>query len=166
MSQLADAVFLVVYPELACLWARREFKQLRAFTLRLSLAMFAVAVVLYGTTFFAVPWVIAWLMRAEFADAGLIFRCMGWGIILSAPFVWVYPFLLAAGRTDLNLWAALSSTVIVVLLYLTAIPYAGPVGAALVYALSMPINLALMLWLGRRAGVIFPSSIAPPVSPP
>lgn len=89
-------------------------------------------------------------------EAGTLFRCMGWGIILSAPLVWLYPFLMAAGRTDLNLWAAWSSTVIVVLLYLVAIPHAGAVGAALVLALSATIFNCIALALGRRAGLLFP----------
>lgn len=166
LGQVADAVFLAVYPELATLWTRKAIDRLRAFVRRLTLVTATTAVVLYGTAFFAAPWAIALLMRSEYAGAGRLFRLMGWGMMLWAPLLWVGPLLAAAGRTDVMLRASLESSVIVVGLYLVAVPLFGAAGAALVYALSTPILVALMFWLGRRAGVIFPSSVASPVSPP
>jgi len=158
MSQAMDAVFLVVYPELARLWTQREFARLKEIILRLSGAMLAGAAVLYAAAFFAVPWLAPRLLRPEFGEAGTVFRCMGWGIILSAPFVWVYPYLMAAGRTDLNLWTAWSSTVIVVALYLAAIPAGGMIGAALVNAGSVSVFTVIGLALARRNGLLFPAS--------
>lgn len=158
MSQVTDAAFVVVYPELARMWAAREFARLKAFARRLSLSMCAAGVLMYGAAFLAVPWIIARFMKAEFAGAGTVFRCMGWGIVLSAPFVWVFPLFAAAGRPDLNLWAALCSTIATVLLYLVAIPHAGAAGAAMVYAASAPLFAAAALAMGRRAGLLFPKA--------
>ena len=157
LYQLADAAFLVVYPELARLWSRGRFAELRRFIKRFSLIMGGSGVVLYAAAFFAVPWMIRLLMRPEFAEAGTLFRSMGWGIVLCSPFVWVAPLLLAAGRSDLMLRATLIHGIVVTALYVAACAAFGALGAALVNALTHGIFVLIALWSGRRAGIIFPA---------
>lgn len=101
-------------------------------------------------------------MRSEFAEAGLLFRCMGWGIILWSPMIWAGPLLVAAGRTDLTLRTSLASSVTMLLLYSAAIPLLGALGAALVYAVNHAVFVTFALWHARRAGLLLPAAVPSP----
>jgi O-antigen/teichoic acid export membrane protein len=150
----SDAAFFVVYPELARLWARGRFVEIGAFVRRVVVLFGAGGFVLYGAAFFAVPVLVRALFGAAFVEAGVLFRWMGWGVLFWAPFVWVNPLLLAAGRADLSLWASLLGSAIVVALYLICIPPWGGVGAAAVLAASIPVMLTCSGWLGWRSRII------------
>jgi O-antigen/teichoic acid export membrane protein len=156
LYQLADAALLVVYPEIAKLWAGRQFGKLRHFVKSLTLIMSATGIAIYGAAFFAVPWVIT-LMKPEYTEAGDLFRLMGWGIVIWSPFVWTGPLLLAANRPDLLLRCSLITGLSVLGLYFLLCWQMGAPGAAIVAALTHTIYVIVALWSGRRAGIIFPT---------
>ena len=155
LYQLADAALLVVYPEIAKLWALGRFKELRRFIKSVILIMTPTGVAIYAAAFFAVPWVID-LFKPEYAEAGRLFRLMGWGIVIWSPFVWCGPLLFAANRPDLALIRSLVTGFTVLGLYFLLCRPLGADGAALVSAVTHGISVAIGLWLGRRAGIIFP----------
>ena len=160
LAQGADAVFLVVYPELARLWARADYARLKGFAKRLSLVLGGVGVVMYGLAFFLVPFAILKLMKPEYAEAGNIFRCMAWGVMLWTPGIWVAPLIVAAGRTDIMLKAAVICGIASALGYVGAIWLGGVYGAAVMYALSVPLWMIVIIGYGRRAGILFPEQDA------
>ena len=158
LYQFADAAFLVSYPEIARFWSRQAFSELRRFVKRLAVVMGASGAVLYGASFFVVPWLIQRIMSPDYVEAGRLFRLMGWGILLWSPFVWAGPLLLAAGRPDLLLRCSLGTGGTVLVLYLAAGATIGAPGVAVVSALTHAVFVAIALWSGRRAGIIFPAA--------
>jgi O-antigen/teichoic acid export membrane protein len=164
MFTITDPTFIVVYPELAKMWTKRQPAEMKVFIKKLTWMLGILALVLFVSTFLLVPQVIQLVMGKEFAGAGLLFRCMAWGILFWAPVMWANPLLMAAGRPDLTLKASLLGSVIILGLYLVCVPLWGGIGTALVNALSAPVGMALTLWLGLRAGIIFPQFRPVPIS--
>lgn len=151
---ISDPIFLVVYPELARLWTRRAMDEMRGFVKRITAVVGVSALLAYLGACIVVPIVIVQLMGEEFAGAGSLFRLMTWGLVFWAPFVWVNPLLLAAGRPDLVLKASLVGGILTLLIYFVAIPRWGAAGAAFVTALVNPIVLVLSLRIGIGAGIV------------
>jgi O-antigen/teichoic acid export membrane protein len=151
MWTLSDATFVVVYPELARLWAQRRLADIRTFVRRITGVFGVAGVVVYLGAFLVVPPVIRVIMGADFAAAGVLFRWMAWGIVFWAPLVWVNPLLMAAGRPDLTLRASVVGSVVTLLLYMVAIAEWGATGAAAVYALASPVVIGLVAWFAWRS---------------
>jgi O-antigen/teichoic acid export membrane protein len=148
---LSDATFVVVYPELARLWAQRRVADIRAFVKRMTVVFGVGGVAAYLCAFALVPPVIRVVMGAEFSGAGPLFRWMAWGIMFWAPLVWINPLLMAAGRPDLTLRASLVGSIVTLLLFVIGIAEWGGTGAAAVYALASPVVIGLVIWFGRSS---------------
>lgn len=153
---LSDSVFFVVYPDIARMWTKRRFVELRAFLKKITAGLGISALAVYALACLVLPPLIVALMGSDYQSAGSIFRWLSWGLVFWAPLVWVNPLLLAAGRADLLLKAAVVSGAIIALSYVPAIEFAGANGAAFVTALSNPVALFTAIWIGNRAGIIFP----------
>ena len=153
---VSDPIFLVVYPELARLWTRRAFGELRAFIKRIVVVGGVSALAAYLVAFATVPAIIVKLLGAGYAPAGSLFRWMTWGVVIWGPLVWVNPLLMAAGRPDLVLKSSLGTALATLALFWLVIPHAGALGAGIVSALATPIVLSFAIILGRRNGIILP----------
>ncbi len=156
---MADSVYFVVYPEIAKLWTKRKINDLSSFVKRLTVLVGAVGSIAFSITFLIVPYFIQLIMGQEYAQAGILFRWMSWGILVWAPLIWVPPLLAAADRPDLNF----KSSLIVAMATFALLPFTvvswGATGAALVYALKAPLLMTLLLSFGKRAGIIFPITL-------
>jgi O-antigen/teichoic acid export membrane protein len=150
---LADPIFLAIYPEIAKLWARRDFPALRSFLKRSSLLFGAGGISMVGGAWLVVPIVIDLAMGPEFHESSGLFRWMVWGACLWMPFVWVNPLMLAAGRPDLTLWSAVIAAVVSLVLNLVAISFFAGQGAAIVYGFNTPLVVFIALVLARASGI-------------
>jgi O-antigen/teichoic acid export membrane protein len=157
---LSDPAFLVVYPELARMWVRKEFAEIRRFVGMLTVVLGASALVAYALAFVIVPPVIVLLLGSQYAPAGEVFRWMTWGLVVWAPFVWLSPLILAAGRPELSLKSGMITAVFAALAQFAVVPRFGANGAAFVYALTNPVAVILLWTLGRHAGILFPAPVA------
>jgi len=130
--QITDAALLVVYPEIARLWAAGQIKQLKNFIRHLSTIMGTGAIALYGAAFFVLPIAIQMIFGTEFQNAGILFRWMAWSFIVSSALVWLHPLMLATARTQILVKASILSGIILFLLYALASAYWGTLGAAII----------------------------------
>ena len=153
---LSDPVFLVIYPEVARMWARRQFAEIRSFVKKITVILGGSALAAYAAASLIVPILIISWMGPEYRDAGSMFRWMTWGLVVWAPLVWVNPLLMAAGRPELLLKSSVIASMFVAALYVPAISLAGANGAAFVSALANPAVLLLSIWIGNREGIVLP----------
>ncbi len=152
---LADPTLFVVYPELARMWSRKDLAAVKVFVHRLTAILGVCGVVIFVGAFAVIPRMIQYVLGNAFHQSGVIFCAMLWPVLIWFPLQWVNPLLMAAGRPDLTLRAAIAESVIVTIMYFLVIPKLGAIGAACVYALATPLVLLFGLWLGRRAGLLF-----------
>jgi O-antigen/teichoic acid export membrane protein len=151
---LSDPAFVVIYPELAKLWTRRDGPALRRFLVRMSLLGGSIVFGLCGATFIAVPWFIQHVLGSEFSDAGHVFRWMLWGALFWGPILWIHPLVTAAGKPQVTLVATAVAGAVTIGAYLVLVPHYGARGAAFAYALNTPIVMALAWRIGRAWGVL------------
>jgi O-antigen/teichoic acid export membrane protein len=151
--QVSDPLLFVVYPELAKLWTRREFRTLRGFLRNCVLGLSAAALFLFAIAFLAVPPVITLTLGEQFAEGGSLFRSMAWCLVVWMPLLWVNPLLMAAGRANLFFRATLVASATTLLLDLLLIPNFGATGAAIAYAAGVLASPIAGLALARRAGL-------------
>lgn len=165
MWTISDPAFMVIYPELARMWAARRFDNMKSFVAKLTAILGVAGVALYVGAVLIMPLAIRYSVGAEFANAAGLFAAMAWGVMIWAPLVWVNPMMFAAGRTGLLLRASTAGGVIVALLYLICVPLWAAYGAAFVFAASTPIVMSLVLFLGWRAGIFPPSRLGDHAEP-
>lgn len=154
MWYISDPAFVVIYPEIARLWMRREIGAMWSFIKRFSLLMGLLGVGVSAVAFVAVPLVIRWVIGETYAPAGDIFHLMLWSLLFWMPLMWINPLLMAVGRPDLSLKASLLSALMTLLMYLGFVPLWAGYGAALSYGMSLPLYMLMALWLGWRAGLM------------
>lgn len=147
---ISDPIFLVIYPELARLWTRKAYGEIRIFLRRIALIAGSSGVILYLAACLIVPFVIVRLMGPSFAAAGPLFCWMTWGLCFWAPLVWLNPLMMAAGRPDLLLRASILAGIITALLYAVAVPLGGATAAATVSSFANPLVLAIGLRMAFR----------------
>lgn len=150
---ISDPALFAVYPEIAKMWAKRQFDELHRMVRSLTIVFGALGVAIFALAFVIVPLVIPVLMGADFAGAGTVFRFMSGAFLFWAPFFWVNPILLAAGRPDLMLKTGIITAFITLCLYLVLVPRFAGAGAAVAYALTWPAALFLSLAMARRARI-------------
>jgi O-antigen/teichoic acid export membrane protein len=147
---LSDPFLFVVYPELSRLWSRGDVSGLRSFLRRLTAGLGAAGLVLGLSSFVIVPIVIDTLLGASFSSAGTIFRWMGWSIVPWMLLLWVNPLLIAAGRPQLSVRAAVSGAIVTVAMALVCVPRWAGNGAALAYSAGVCMT-QLDAWRYARA---------------
>jgi O-antigen/teichoic acid export membrane protein len=156
-----DPIYYAVYPEMARLWARGDRNELLAFVRKSAkmLAFAAAGIALLAAI--GVPIVLRLVFEDRYDASVPIFYLMLPGLFLWAPFVWVPGLLLAAGRSDLSLRAALWGAVAVIGLYATLIPMLGSYGAAIAVGPGASVVTMLSLYMARTAGLLSGSTQAP-----
>lgn len=158
MWLMVDPAFYVVYPELAKMWADKNFLMMRTFIRRLMLLFGGGGFVLFMIAFMLMPPIIELTLGSDFSEAGQIFRWMLWSFLCWTPLLWIHPILCAAGVPNLSLRAGILANILALILYIIFIPWFGGLGAALAYSVGIITHPILGLWFGRRAGIIFPES--------
>ena len=148
--QLSDPFLFVVYPELARFWSRGDIIGLRAFLRRLTAGLGAAGLVLGLASFAIVPLIIDTLLGDSFSGAGTTFRWMAWSVVPWMLLLWVNPLLIAAGRPQLSLRAAIGGAILTLVMGLACIPVWGSNGAALAYAVGISGTLVGALRYARR----------------
>jgi len=161
MWTLADPAFMVIYPELARMYATRRFEELQRFVRKLTGLLGVFGVLLYGSAVLLLPSAIRFTVGPAYATATPLFALMAWSVMIWAPLVWLNPLMFAAGRTGLLLKASTVAAILIALLQVICIARWGVYGAAAVSAASTPVVLSLVMFLGWRAGIFPPSRLAP-----
>lgn len=150
---LSDAAFLVIYPELARLWARGEQSVLWGFVKRVAVIMGAFGLLLYLGGCVGVPIVTHYVLGPSFDGTGRLFALMAWGLLFWAPMIWANPLLMAAGRPDLVLRSSVINSLVCLCLSLYTIPVWGTAGSAFTFSVANPIIAVLVLIYGWIYGI-------------
>ncbi len=160
MWTIADPAFMVIYPELARMYAARRFAEMQQFVRKLTGLLGIFGIALYAGAVLIVPVAIRYTVGPAYSEASTLFALMAWGVMIWAPLVWVNPLMFAAGRTSLLLKASTVGAILIALLHVICIARWGVYGAAAVFAASTPIVMSLVIFLGWRAGLLPPSRLA------
>lgn len=150
----ADPVFYVTYPELVKFWSAGRFGPMRDFLRRVICFTGLGGLVLASGAAWVVPVIIQLMAGEPFADARVYFWGMLWGIVIGLPLFWVNPLLLAAGRSDLSLRAAVVAAVITTGLYVVLVPALGGLGAAVGNAAGGAVGGLTAGWMVWRNGLL------------
>lgn len=151
---LIDPASLVIYPELARMWVKRQTREMSHFVKVIAAGFGLGALGTYLLSCFAVPFLVRALLGSDYAAAGALYPWIAWGILIGGPLIWLNPFLLAADRPDIPLKASLFGGVLTALFYFIAVPRFGATGAAFVYSLANVMVLGASISLAFRAGLL------------
>jgi O-antigen/teichoic acid export membrane protein len=148
---LTDPLFLVIYPELAQMFAVNAITRLRGFLSRITAVLAAGAAIVMVSCLFAVPFLIDQLIGRSFGGATTLFYVMMSTMIVWAPLSWLQSFFLAAGRPDIGTKSAAAHAALSLIVYVVAIRTSGPTGAAVGYAINAAAIAIIQLLVGYRS---------------
>jgi O-antigen/teichoic acid export membrane protein len=141
---ITDPIASAVYPEVVRQWlrARANFDR---FAARLSLLLGLGGLLVVGSAFVVVPWLIQASAGTGFSESGTLFRIM---VLLTLPWItllWLPFAYYAASRPGIVLASSTTSVGVGWLLYFALVPWWGGFGAAVGYGVSVSAHPLLLL---------------------
>lgn len=154
LDVFTDTLYAIIYPEIARLWANKAFSEIHAFIKTSYYSILPVTFIIYVLITFSFQLIINKFLSNAFNNAIIYFHLMSWSIFLRYPFVWIPCISWAAGRTDLNLKSAIISGMLTIILFSSAIPFFEGYASSLIFAMSYPLLLIILLYYIRKEKLI------------
>ena len=150
LDVFTDTLSAIIYPEIARLWANKSFSEIHSFIKVSYYSILPMTCIIYLSITFAFPLIINKFLSNDYNNAIIYFHLMSWSIFLRYPFAWIPCISWTAGRTDLNLKSATISGLLTIVLFSLAIPFFGGYASSIIFAISYPMLLIVLLCYIRK----------------
>jgi O-antigen/teichoic acid export membrane protein len=130
---ISGPFYTAIYPQLSMMWSAHKIGEFKGFIKRVTGFMIIVAVPIALTFFILVPYLIKYVVGAEFMHTAGPARIMLFGIFIAMIFVWVRPAFLSMGRPGTLTLINLFNAAIMFALSLFIVPRFGYIGSAIMY---------------------------------
>jgi O-antigen/teichoic acid export membrane protein len=130
---ISGPFYTAIYPQLSAMWSEHKIDEFKGFIRRVTLFMASLSLPIGLAFFILVPYLIQYLVGAEFLRAVEPARIMLFGILIAMVFLWVRPAFLSMGRPGTLTLINLSNAVIMFAASLLIVPRLGYIGSAVMY---------------------------------
>lgn len=138
-SFVTDPLLIVIYPEMARMWAENQIDKLKRFIKKITIASGAIVLVGYVILGFSATCFIPKLFGRDFTkSASVLWLCMP-GVVISVGLFWLYHLLLTLGAMKVFFWSSLIQMISMILLVPLLSYYWQENGAALAMSIALII---------------------------
>lgn len=137
LMRLVEPFYMVIYPDLAKLWASMHYSSFLGLVKRSSILVAAIVTPLALSVIILIPYVLKYAVGSEFLDAVEPTRILICGAWVAAVFFWTRPAVLAMDKAHIPAIINFFNMLLVLGLSVLMVPWYGVVGTALVYGIPI-----------------------------